>query len=330
MKTFRYDIIGSALDINCESEDMISQFTSLIGEWEIPATKSHEPGFCITMTNELDIVPPADEKVFFEGTIGGEGPFLISQGDSGWSITAPGDVTIRLPGGDGHPTIATSPTCRQPLLSVSASFALDHAVSAFQCCIAHAACIETPDGASRLILHAPSGTGKTTTALALVDRGYRLSSDDATVLARRADGRMAAIGIPRSLKVHRQTARLFGWVSAAMKATDWDTNNEQWFERSTLAALGFLADSSAKPISAVVALNRTDGPMRFAKTSNGAEALTLMLDDNINLGPMGLFPGSENRLSLFSELLASTPSYVLEINGSAHDAAAAIDAGINS
>ena len=79
--------------------------------------------------------------------------------------------------------------------------------------IVHAAGIEIPSSDSRgILLSAPSGYGKTTTALALTRGGMRLLADDAVVARASADA-MSVWGLPRSCKVHRKTLELLPWLT---------------------------------------------------------------------------------------------------------------------
>jgi hypothetical protein len=79
--------------------------------------------------------------------------------------------------------------------------------------IIHAAGLEIPSSDSRgILLSAPSGYGKTTTALALTRGGMRLLADDAVIARASADG-MSMWGLPRSCKVHRKTVELLPWLT---------------------------------------------------------------------------------------------------------------------
>ena len=82
-------------------------------------------------------------------------------------------------------------------------------------CVVHAACLEKPtrDGAGSILVVAPSGTGKSTTALALTDAGWRLMGDDITVLTQTPDG-VRAWGFPRFCNVRRPTLALLPWLAA--------------------------------------------------------------------------------------------------------------------
>lgn len=82
-------------------------------------------------------------------------------------------------------------------------------------CVVHAACLEKPtrDGAGSILVVAPSGTGKSTTALALTDAGWRLMGDDIAVLTRTPAG-VRAWGFPRFCNVRRPTLELLPWLAA--------------------------------------------------------------------------------------------------------------------
>jgi hypothetical protein len=79
--------------------------------------------------------------------------------------------------------------------------------------IIHAAGLELPSSDPRgLLLSAPSGYGKTTTALALTRGGMRLLADDAVIARASPDG-ISVWGLPRSCKVHRKTLELLPWLA---------------------------------------------------------------------------------------------------------------------
>ena len=67
-----------------------------------------------------------------------------------------------------------------------------------------------------MLISGRSGTGKTTTALALAGSGMDLITDDASFLAMPDAGRTPAAprvwGLPRPAKVHRRTLALLPWL----------------------------------------------------------------------------------------------------------------------
>ena len=100
-------------------------------------------------------------------------------------------------------------------------------------CLMHAAAVaDGPDGRAVLIC-GPSGSGKTTTALALTTGGFRLLTDDTTVLVRRGE-EIAAWGLPRPCKVRRETVKLLPWLRNIAGASEAD-GREFVFDPSGLA-----------------------------------------------------------------------------------------------
>jgi len=79
--------------------------------------------------------------------------------------------------------------------------------------VLHAACLaaDTRPDAAGLLIAGDSGSGKTTTALALARAGLRLETDDATLMVPQ-DGKVTVWGLPRPCKVHTETFRLLRWL----------------------------------------------------------------------------------------------------------------------
>jgi hypothetical protein len=82
-------------------------------------------------------------------------------------------------------------------------------------CVVHAACLSAPvrGGRRSVMILAESGTGKSTTALALTGAGWQLMGDDITVIRRTADG-VRATGFPRECHVRKPTLRLLPWLNS--------------------------------------------------------------------------------------------------------------------
>ena len=324
-----FDLAGLRLEVATDAPRMLVPLLSLIGEWEVPIEKGVDAQCRFSLIRGSVDASSLPADVFFHGMIGDQGPFELSGNADLWQVLSPDRLLARFDGRNGTVAFTVGPACNGETLSIATSYALDHILGAAGHVMVHAACLETPDGNGRLVLHAPSGTGKTTTALALTDAGYRLCTDDATILTPTADGRVLVRGVPRPIKVHRKTERLFSWLGAMTDPAKWDEHGEQWVSRKALASKGCLAPDDARPVVAVMALRRTGLPMQMTAL-NGADALTEIIEDNINLGSAGLFPGHEERLDIYSRMLASAACYRLDINGPPGDVAALIDAAVNT
>ncbi|TGT17875.1 serine kinase, partial [Mesorhizobium sp. M3A.F.Ca.ET.174.01.1.1] len=73
---------------------------------------------------------------------------------------------------------------------------LDAALDAGGQHMLHTAGLTLPGRDALVLIHAPSGTGKSTTSLALASQGFGLCSDDVMILSAKA-GEVTAWGMPR-------------------------------------------------------------------------------------------------------------------------------------
>ncbi|TIT54542.1 MAG: serine kinase, partial [Mesorhizobium sp.] len=85
----------------------------------------------------------------------------------------------------------------------------------------HTAGLTLPGRDAVVLIHAPSGTGKTTTSLALATHGFGLCSDDAMIL--NVGATPVAWGLPRHVKIHEKTARMIPQVAPCL-GPSWDRN----------------------------------------------------------------------------------------------------------
>ena len=78
----------------------------------------------------------------------------------------------------------------------------------------HAACLAAPvdDCWQSVLIVAQSETGKSTTALALTDAGWKMMGDDIALVCRER-GRVKVWGFPRACHVRRNTLRLLPWLT---------------------------------------------------------------------------------------------------------------------
>lgn len=112
----------------------------------------------------------------------------------------------------------------------------------------HAACIRLPGPPARCaVLFGGSGTGKTTTALALHRSGLSLMTDDCAFLLIDPQDPLSAPqawGFPRPCKVHRRTFELLGWINQVLPAPRF-VNDECVVPFSQLAAID--AQGTSRP-----------------------------------------------------------------------------------
>jgi hypothetical protein len=230
-----------------------------------------------------------------------------------------------LAGGSALATAAPDADRLRPALGDAVIFALDHALSSHGQCLAHAACLATPDGRGMVMLHAASGTGKTTTAMALALAGFGLSGDDTTaLLAPAGDGPVMAWGLPRGAKLHRHSVAMLPALGDLVANDAWDAHGEQMVARPALRAAGLATPEGPLPLVGVVSLTRAeDAPAPYA-LQGPFDALDALMRDNISTHPGGFFPGHEARFDIFSSLVTTVRCLLVPVRGQPADVAATI------
>ncbi len=174
----------------------------------------------------------------------------------------------------------------------------------------HAAGLRIPGSDAAVLLHAPSGTGKTTTALGLASAGFALLSDDAMVVCPHESG-WTAWGLPRHVKVHERTAAMLPFLAPVL-TENWDANGEQGV---TLRRLGQVVPVEAgvhKPIAAVLHLARAAGPVSTVRPASRVDTLVALAADNVRVGRTGLLPLQKRKLEMLTGLAAAVPVLRLE------------------
>ena len=117
-------------------------------------------------------------------------------------------------------------------------------------------------------------------------------------------------GLPRTLKVHRKTADMLGWV-APLLTGEWSTEDEKPLRREDLQNRVRLESARPQRVAALFKLERADGQDSAAVPVGQAAALAEIAADNVKIGDHGL-PGSEARqFGAIAELVRSTPIFRL-------------------
>ncbi|MEO0543141.1 MAG: hypothetical protein AAFY99_04905 [Pseudomonadota bacterium] len=189
-------------------------------------------------------------------------------------------------------------------------FGLDNALAMTRQSLFHAACLVSPDQQSSILLHAPSGTGKTTTAFALVSIGYKIAGDDATAVRYEAKSeRMLAWGIPRAPKVHQYTVNTLPFLAPFFDPTAADRNGEQFLDRQALVKADIFHEARSLPVSAVISLSRNGNSAASIERVEPLDALQDLLDDNISAFGGKLMPNDDLKLTNYSALAKCASGY---------------------
>lgn len=232
-----------------------------------------------------------------------------------------------LDGGNSKLSISNiSADIDQKIIDQFLIIALDYAVANNKQSLCHAACILLPDKKSVVLIHAPSGTGKTTTSMALTSLGYLIISDDASGISCSTEHSNAeAWGIPRAAKVHKKTIEFVSELKSIVHEGSWDEAGEQFIERAVLIDAGYMADAGLIPIKAVIKLQRDPLKPAGIEKLDKFNTIKALLEDNFVCVKGQIFPSHNNRMNVFGELVKRVDSYRLNANASPLEVAQIID-----
>ena len=188
---------------------------------------------------------------------------------------------------------------------------LDAALDAGGQHMLHTAGLTLPDSDALVLIHAPSGTGKTTTSLALASQGFGLCSDDAMIL-NVASGKAVAWGLPRHVKIHRKTAEMVPLVSPCL-GPSWDRNGEQAVSLERLSEIVRVEDSGPRPVAALLHLARSADDQNRLVAMARTDAMVALAADNVRTGMTGLLPLQKRRLETIVRLVSTVPTFTLEV-----------------
>lgn len=229
-------------------------------------------------------------------------------------VLIPGKGMIEIDIGGRTATMTIHPGMASAVRGILGMHAIDSALEAGGQILLHGAAMTLPDRSGGFILHAPSGTGKTTATLQLAFAGYGLYSDDIAVI-RPSHAGAELWGLPRHLKIHRRTADLDPRF-AALVGDEWNNDGEQSVPRATLEADVRVEPADPVPLKAFIHLVRDDGTMAGPTALRHLarpDALVALAADNIRTGTDGV-PGFERaRMAILSAYIRDTPTFECRI-----------------
>jgi hypothetical protein len=174
----------------------------------------------------------------------------------------------------------------------------------------HGASLVDAASGQSIAIFAPSGTGKTTTALALARAGFHLAGDDALVLQRDGDA-CHLWALPRKINVGRRTATLLPWLAPVL--SDAWTDDEQQVEIAALSPVIKLAIPQPRPVKLVIVLTAPNGTAHAVSPVAKPDALVRIAADNLRIAPGGVDADNAAALAALTNLVASTRTIALSV-----------------
>lgn len=279
-----------------------------------------EPGFLIRIVETQSLAEAPDGSIAFDGEVPEDGHCRMIDNGGLIHLIFPGRHTVAIHAGEGWAEIRVRPDTR--ITWTAWMLLLDTALDAGGQHMLHTAGLTLPGSNAIVLIHAPSGTGKTTTSLALASQGFGLCSDDAMIL-NVASGKATAWGLPRAVKIHRNTAEMVPLVAPCLRPS-WDRNGEQAVALERLSEILRVENSGIRPVAALLHLARSaDGQSRLLAMAR-ADALAALAADNVRTGMTGLLALQKHRLATIARLVSTVPTFTLEVGSRPADAASPI------
>jgi hypothetical protein len=310
-----YALNGQIVGISAEHPELWRDFDRMLAGLRM--TRPVEPNFLIRIVETLSLAETPEGSLAFDGEVPEDGHCRMIDNGAIIHLVFPGRQTVAIHAVEGWAEIRVHPDTR--ITWTAWMLLLDAALDAGGQHMLHTAGLTLPDRDAIILIHAPSGTGKTTTSLALASQGFGLCSDDAMIL-NVASGKVTGWGLPRHVKIHRKTAEMVPLVSPCL-GDAWDRNGEQAVPLERLREILRVEDTGVRPVAALLHLARSaDGHSRLVAMAR-TDAMVALAADNVRTGMTGLLPLQKRRLATIARLVSAVPTFTLEVGARPADAA---------
>ena len=302
MQSFNLDFHSTVLSVKSPKTEWSERVRTVFSGFVRPFDASGA-GFTLVLQ---DTANPADHALplTYSGKMSDGQDARIFQDDDRTLIELEGGTSVTINHADRTATAFLAEGSAFRFFGTALMTVVDAALSAEGRQCVHSASLMIPGTDKAVLMCVPSGGGKTTTALALARGGFNLITDDSTVLVKE-DGGFRIWGMPRALKVHRNTAKLLPWIG--LPDENWDDNGEKPVAMSDLAGKAGTAPDAVCNLGAIIMIGpRSPHGHVIAKTGK-AEVLIALAHDNVGWRAAGMTPKAMQSYVLFAEAVQSVP-----------------------
>jgi len=315
-----FNLIGPVLRVEAAEERLIERFAALLRGLAVETDR--EPAFILRVREGTPEPIPAAASIIYEGPIFWEGDCIYAEKDSRLFLTFPDRISLTIDPSRHSAEITVAADGVSRVGATAGMLVVDAAIDASGQFMLHAAGLTLPDSEAQVLVFAQSGTGKTTTSLALADSGFGLCTDDAMVI--RLDGAAATgWGLPRDLKVHRNTAEMMPWLKPFMTGT-WNNEGEQAVTRAALSERIRVEAAARRPIAGIFFLQRGNAVKSVAAPLGQTDTLVSLTADNVRTGRTGLLASHRRRFASLAGLASSVPTFSVTVGSDPRSTAPAI------
>jgi len=303
-----YDLNGVTLAVTAADEPHAAFFDPILAPLRCAGPVTCD--WIASMSPTTAIERPGNGIRIFEGLLPEGLHALMVEDHQERNLVVPGHFAVKFRRPARTIEIRFVPGREAGLGGTAAFWMLDDLLAANGRHLLHGALLVDPTTERSIALFAPSGTGKTTTALALARSGLGLAGDDALVLHVGDDG-YGLWAIPRKIKVHRKTASLLPWLDPIL--TDAWINDEQPFALGALSPLVTLATPRPRGVSLVIALMPPNEIAHSVAAIARPDALAAIACDNLRIAPGGVDADDAATLAALAGLITTTPVVALSV-----------------
>lgn len=318
MTTLYFNLQGASLAVTAAEAELLANFARILDQ---PGSEQPQAPVCFALTLEIGTPegPPVGAVLLHEGPVLDEGNAMAL--DDGGEIVQifPGKASLRL-FGDRARLIVTPDEVRRVRMNLG-MLALEAAMRASGQLPLHAAGVTLPDGDMVMVI-GRSGAGKTTAALALCGAGLGLCSDD-LIFVRTAGEKVVGWGLPRSMKVHRNTVALLPW-SGPLLTGDWSDEDERPLPLAKLRQAAKVEDGTPRRIAAIYLLQRSTEAASAVAPVAQVEVFAAAATDNLRTSNAGVTGGHAGRFAALAELFRRVPAYGLVAGANPADLGATV------
>jgi hypothetical protein len=312
--TAGYDVAGFCIHVNADSPDLLIAAQSLMGAFGVKSLPS--PGWRLVARREdldRDPKPFAELRAIWSGAIE---PNLQAVNYAGpglrrLELLGCGRLDIDLRERSAAMTLA--PHSRAAVAQYFLMPLLCEGLIQAGHSPVHAACLEVSSAGQprSVLIVAKSGTGKSTTALALANSGWKLLGDDLALICG-GEGRLTAWGFPRMVHVRRPSLELLPWLNELPLQPH---ASRETFDLP-LAALGERAGRPKflpREPAAILILERPNSTEHRCQRIDRAVALAALAHENVQPIEGGEDVYAHTTFGRFAELVQQAPAYQLSV-----------------
>lgn len=315
-----FDLMGAVLRVDADDDRLADRFAALLRGLAIETV--NDPAFALTIREGTPRSIPDSARIVYEGPVFWEGDCIYADDGGRLYLSFPGRLSLMLDPDANTAEMVAAPDSISRVGATAGMLVVDAAVDASGQFMLHAAGLTVPGADAQVLVFAQSGTGKTTTSLALADSGFGLCADDSMVI--RLDGAEATgWGLPRDLKVHRNTAEMMPWLKPYLNGK-WNDEGEQAVTRAALSDRIRVETAARRPIAGVFFLERGTAERAVAAPLSQTDTLVSLAADNVRTGRTGLLKSHRRRFASLAGLASSVPTFKVTVGSDPRSVAPAI------